>query len=391
MFDIKFMDPHVIWVWVPIVAVLGGAFAWYNLRTLDGARKLWGDYVFLKQFSPRNSAQGFSLWVQWVSLILVLVFALAGPHISQAPDMVPAGAVQVEFVYDVSPSMAAEDYRPYLPAPEGGRKPDNAYQWGTRLDAAKYFTTQLLTQVAGNEAGLVTMMGSGYNMWDITTDLSPHGAFNVMLQKFVQVFSAPGGGANFTSGFQTALDEFDLTSAIEKRLGDTTDKVKFIVLFTDGGFTGDKAELNKVLAELNKRHVRLLIVALGGTTAVSVPKYDDSTKRRTPNYYDGTTAVDLSFLKEMQKSVPGSDLIAAPPGTDRIDYSFPQKAGGLHATAQQSNLRVWLLLAAFLLFASITTGGGGLPRWKFLKSEIRLATIKTAIASLKSKSVKPTK
>jgi von Willebrand factor type A domain len=390
MLNIQFMDPHVLWVWVPITLVLGGAFAWYNLRTLSGARELWGDHVFLKQFSPRNTVQNLSLWTQWLAFLQVLVIALAGPHLSTAPDMVPAGAVQVEFVYDVSPSMVAEDYRGFLPAPDGGIIPDKGFQWGTRLDAAKFYTNQLLPQLKGNEVGLTTLMGEGFNMWDLTTDLSPKGAFNVMLQKFVQQGAAPGGGSDYTKGLNVALAEFDLMTEVHKRLGVSDDRVRFIVLFTDGGFTGDQAELTKALAEVNKRGVRLLIVAVGGKAAVTVPKYDATSKRRNGEFYDGTTQVDLSVLTGMRDAVPGSDLIPVPPGTEHLDYSFPQKAGGLHATPTQSNLRPWLLFIDLLLLFTITTGGGGLPRWRLLVPVIRVSTIKTAIDSLKSRSGKRT-
>lgn len=376
MLDIRFMDPTVLFVWVPLVLALGGAFAWYNLRTLEGARQLWGEHVFLSQFSPRNKLQTFSLWGQWVAFAFILVVALAGPQLTSAPDMVPAGSTEVEFIYDVSPSMAAEDYRAYLPAPEGQAMPDKAFQFGTRLDAAKMYTTQLLAQLKDNAAGLTTLMGEGFNMWDITTDLSPKGAFNVMRQKFVQIKAAPGGGSDYTAGFKAALAEFDLMAEVHKRLGHSTDKQRFIVLFTDGGFTGDQAELNKMLAEIAKRRIHLLIVALGGSSPVTVPKYDETTRRRTGEYYEGTTMLEPVLLEKMKLAVPGSEVIYARPGTASIAYSFPQHAGGMHALPAHSNLRVWLLMAAVALLFSITTGGGGWPRWKLLLPNLRVSDLK---------------
>jgi hypothetical protein len=282
--------------------------------------------------------------------------------------------------------MAAEDYRAFLPAPDGQAMPDKSFQFGTRLDAAKYYTTQLLAQLKDNAAGLTTLMGEGFNMWDITTDLSPKGAFNVMRQKFVQIKSAPGGGSDYTAGFKTAIAEFDLMTEVHKRLGQSTDKVHFIVLFTDGGFTGDQGELNTMLAELKKRQIRLLIVALGGNTPITVPKYDDTTRRRNGEFYDGTTKLEPQVLVAMQAAVPGSQLIYAPPGTSEISYSFPQAAGGLHALPAHSNLRSWLLMGDVLLLIWITIGGGGLPRWKYVVPKIRVSTLKDAIDSLKRKS-----
>ncbi len=71
-------------------------------------------------------------------------------------------------------------------------------------------------------------MGEGFNMWDLTTDLSAKGAFNVMRQKFVQVLAAPGGGSDYTAGLQAAVKEFDIMSEVHKRLGQSNDKVRFI-------------------------------------------------------------------------------------------------------------------------------------------------------------------
>jgi hypothetical protein len=352
-------------------------------------RQLWEDHVQLDKLSPTSKWQNRSLWFQWVVLLEVLLLALAGPNFSTMPEMVAAGAVQVQFLYDVSPSMGAEDYRSFLPAPPGGTIPDAAYAWGTRLDAAKYYMNDLLPQLENNEAGIITIEGVGYNLWDVTRDLTPTGAFHHMLDKFVKPGAAPGAGADYTSGIQAALDEFDLVSQSEKAIGDNAEKVKFIVFFSDGGFTGDAAALDKELDLLKKNNVRLLIVAMGGSNAVNVPKYDETTHRRNGEFYAGTTALDDGILKHMRDAVPGSELIYAPPGTAHIHYSFPQKAGGLYAKATQSNLRPWLLALALLLFASITVGGGGLPRWRLINPVQHLADIWRAVRRFRFLSTRP--
>jgi hypothetical protein len=385
MFNIKFMDPQVLWLWVPLIASSSGVLAWYNWRAMDIARQFWGDRFMLNRFSPTNGFQSRVLWGEWLAFLLIAALSLSGPNISQLPEMVPAGSTQVEFIYDVSPSMAAEDYRAFLPPPPDGM-PDSAFQFGTRLDAAKYFTAKLLPQLDQNEAGLVTMEGSGYNMWDVTRDLSKTGAFNHVLEKFVQIGSAPGGGSDYTSGIQSALDEFDLITGVEKNLGDTAQKVRFIVLFSDGGFTGSEADLNKVLDEVAKRKVRLLIVALGGNAPITVPKYDGTTGRRNGQYFAGTTKLEPGILEKMRTHVPGSELIYAPPGTQTIDYSFPQQAGGLYARATQSNLRPWLLLVDVLLLLLITAGGGAMPRWRLIDPRNLFANARQVVLSLTSRS-----
>jgi hypothetical protein len=226
------------------------------------------------------------------------------------------------------------------------------------------------------------MEGSGYNMWDLTRDLSKSGAFNHVLEKFVQIGAAPGGGSDYTSGIQAALDEFDLITGVENNLGDTAEKVRFIVLFSDGGFTGNEADLNKVLDEVAKRKVRLLMVAVGGDTPITVPKYDGTTGRRNGQYYAGTTKLESAIFEKMKKRVPGSEVIFAPPGTETINYSFPQQAGGLYARATQSNLRPWLLLVDVLLLLLITAGGGAMPRWRLIDPRNPIANARQTVLSL---------
>ena len=384
--NIEFMI-SVEWRVAAMLAVgICGVLIWiYNDVALEGARRLWGDHILLNAFSPKDRVQSTLLWLQWLTLVLALTVALFGPNISRSPEMVPAGAVQVQFVYDVSPSMGAEEYRAFLPSRDGRAVPGSAFQWGTRIDAAIYYTDDLLPQIANNEAGLITVEGAGYDMWDLTKDLSTSGAFNHMRTRFLKVGAAPGAGADYTSGLQATLDEFELISGLEKKLGDKTDKIRFIVFFTDGGFTGDQAALDKVLDKISEQKVRLLIVGLGGSSPVTVPKYDSQTHRRNGEFYKGTTQLDTKILTHMRDRVKGSQLILAPPGTSHIHYSFPQKAGGLYARPTQSNLRPALLLMAVLLLVSITIGGGGLPRWQLIDPRPQLLRLKSSIVSLSSR------
>lgn len=353
MFGISFMVPYLFWIGAPLVLLAGLALAWYSTKLTESTRSYFGELALLGPLSPKTVKQTRSLWAQWIALFVILITAAAGPSGTSTPTLAKAGALQVMMVYDVSLSCGAEDYRAFIPAPPGKQIPGAMYEWGTRCDMAKLITERdLLPMLKDNEVGLVTVAGAGYNMWDLTRD--HEGALKYMLRNFVKAGAAPGGGADYTSGLQTALKGFDA-------MGKDASKERFIVLFADGGFTGDKAELDKVLAELNKRNIHLLIVGLGGMTPITVPTFDSSTKQRN-GAYDGTTAYEPEILQHMRDVVTGSTLIYAAPGSGPVAYNFPAKAGGLYAVPQQSNLYFWLLIADMLLLASITFGGGGLPR-----------------------------
>jgi len=330
--------------------------AWYNTKGVEQARKFYGTEALLDLFSPRNFVQMRALWAQWILFFLVIVAAAAGPNASSTPTLARAGALQVEAIYDVSNSMNAEDYRAYdKPAP-GDSMPTAMYQWGTRIEHAKrIMNSDFMPQLKDNEVGLITMEGSGYNMWDLTRDHS--GALAYMHRKFVKVGAAPGGGSDYTSGIKAALDEFNLISPKDDS------KVRFIVLFSDGGFTGDRAELDKILEECNKRNVRIVLVGLGGSAQLTVPKYDPTTQQRN-GAFNGTTAYEPGIYEHIQSVAKDATILMAPPGTDHVSFNFPAKAGGLYAIPTKSNMYPWLLIFDMLLLVSITIGGGGLPKWR---------------------------
>jgi len=390
---IQWMDLHPIKVWVPIVTLILAVIAWYNWRTLEAARQLWSDLIIEDAFSPASRRRRLMLWLEWIVFAVVLVVALGGPNFARAPMMVAKGSVQLISIHDVSPSQAAEDTRPFFAEMSGEDDKGVDFAWGTRLDVAKwYLRNDLMPQLAFNQAGIITLEGAGHVMWPITNDLSPSSAFYYMLKNYVQVGAAPGGGCNYSSGFQSALDEFSRLRKHEEAAGDKSQKIRFIVLFTDGGFTGNLAELDDALDRLKEEHIHLLTVVTGGTTPVPVPKYDPSNHRRNGRYYPGMTKVDEvksteiiragypvqgelkpkeNIFVHIKDRAKDSDLIFAPPGTAHIHYSFPQKAGGLYAQSLQSNLKHVLLLLDVLLFLLITTGGGGLPRWTLFVANLR--------------------
>jgi hypothetical protein len=401
---------HHWWMWVLASMALTALIAVYNVKVVESTRDFWGDRLVLGEFSPVSRNQSISLWAQWVVIVACLVTACFSPNLTALPQMVEAGAVEWQNVFDVSNSQGAQDTRPYYAALSGEKDPGAIYEWGTRIDTNKaLFKRDLLPQLKDNKAGLITVEGEGYNMWDITSDLRPGGAFLYMLNKFVQVGSAPGGGCNYTSGIQAALDEFDLMQAIEKQQGDTGDKVRFIALWTDGGFSGDEQALNKVLDELVKRQIRLLIVDTAGSVAVSVSKYDLHTHKRSGESFEGTTRSDPVLLEKMVTRMKGlgTIIIAQQPGLvptaeERVlqeqgrllftpynkmelKYNIPAKAGGLYARPAHSNLKPILLGIALLLFFSITTGGGGFPRLRYFVPTPRVAKISSALQSIKSR------
>jgi len=400
------------WIWVLAAMAVTGLFAAYNLRVQESTRGFWGDRLVLNEFSPRTRNEGIRLWIKWMLVIGALVTALFSPNMTDMPQVSEAGSVQLENVFDTSPSEAAEDTRAFYAALSGEKDPGPDYQYGTRLDTnVALFKRDLLPQLRGNKAGIITVEGAGYDMWDITSDLSKDGALQSML-KYVKPLAAPGAGSDYTSGINAALYEFDLIAGLEKKAGDTADKVRFIALWTDGGFTGDEKQLNVALDKLVERKIRLLVVDTAGSQPMTVPKYDVRTHRRSKESYEGLTASEPKILERMVTRMKGlgtlilaqqptmpidadmermkndGTLVFTPFNAMEIKYSIPQKAGGQYSHPSHSNLTPYLVLFAVALLLSITTGGGGWPRLRYFLPTLRskrVSQLSAAFVSIKSR------
>ena len=104
-----------------------------------------------------------------------------------------------------------------------------------------------------NKIGIVNYTGQGFVQAPLTDGYE---ALSWMMDKRMGINQAPGGGSDYAEGLKTALEMF------KTQPQDSLQKV--ILLFTDGGFTGDPEELTKVLAAIREQGIRM---GLGTDTA----------------------------------------------------------------------------------------------------------------------------
>jgi hypothetical protein len=365
MLNIEWMNPRVITTWgLPLLGVCGLLF-WYSWRVLRNTHQLWEDQLVLGAFSPRTRWQLACLCGQWLGIVICLVLVLAGPNFVDGVKTVPAGGAKVIFAFDGSNSFAAEDTRPFYGQLVGEKDPGLKYQWGTRLDTARYYAAvDLLPQLIGSEAGLIIGKSIAENVWNLTQDLSEAGAFVYQLKHAIQPGAARGEECDYGVIFQAALDEFARSDKEDSRKNiDDSQVAHFIVFFTDG-FHTNQPQLDTVVAKLIQRKVNLLMVEVAGDVPTTVAKYDPETHRLTGEHFPGTTKLTtLDHIKGLMKD--SADIIVAKPGTPHIHFSFPEKMGGHYATAAHSNASPVLLLIAAGLFINISLGGGGLPKRRY--------------------------
>jgi hypothetical protein len=211
----------------------------------------------------------------------------------------------------------------------------------------KYQILQIMQAISGNELGVVTYQGEGFAQADLTTDFT---ALRFVLKNFVKVGSAPGGGSDIARGLRTALDAFKRDEA--------PNKMRVIVLFSDGGYTGDQQELAKVLADLKEAGVKLIVVGVGGTTPAPIPQYDGKVFK---GYLQAkgavvTTTIEQGPLQAIA-NYSGAEYHYLAPGQTDLNIHWVTSLGGSRTEPRVAHVYSYFLGAALLLLILLSLSG----------------------------------
>jgi hypothetical protein len=348
---LHFSHPDLL-SWLPVIFVVTVVLLWWSFRVRMQVRDEWAEQNelsdrFNKPFNKRLEAVKAVLKL---TTIVGVILAASGPVLENSPVTVRQGSMELINVLDVSNSMAAEDYRAVMPAKD--KLDDNGKivehvppmevvgPYGSRLDMAKYvIRTQILPQLNRNKVGIVNYTGEGFVQYDLTTD---YGAVDWVFEHWMRIGQAPGGGSDYASGLRVALNLF-------KDEG-TDGKEKVILLWTDGGFTGNPQDLQKVLADLNQAGVRIIIVGLGSSNPTPIRLY--STEGQFTGYFqkDGqvvTTAIDEASCQTL-KSLTGGEYIRLDPENPKLDITWSKAFGASQVEKHEDPAFQYPLGAAIL-------------------------------------------
>ncbi len=314
MSNIHFAHPQYLYallVALPLVLVFCYTSYWARLK----ARQLYGEEKLVGRFTRKiNLALEIGSWIGWLVVAAAIVVAAAGPVKPDVPQRAQAGSLQVVTVMDVSWSMGAEDYRPYMTARDGTPGTAVVGPFGSRLDMTKHIiTTQIMPAIPGNQIGIVTYMGDGFPQADLTDDYT---ALRFVFENWIVTGSAPGGGSDMAEGLNQALATF-------KRDEDPK-KQKVIVLFSDGGSSSKPEDLDKVLNQIAQQNIRVIIVGVGLQNPIPIPVYDDNGQRtgyRQVNGQTATTAFEEPVLQHVATATNGTLLHVDETGKVNINWA----------------------------------------------------------------------
>ncbi len=189
-----------------------------------------GDAELVKQLTKQYSPKLFALKCIIVLLALALAIAAStNPRVpSKSGKEVKAG-IDVMVALDVSKSMWAQDAKP------------------TRLDKAKLFVSQLITQLGDNRVGLVIFAGRAYLQMPLTSDV---GAAAIFLSN-ASPDAVPVQGTEIGEALQLCNNSLDTK---EK-------KYKAVILISDGEDHDPKSEA--VLQQLYDEGVVVHTIGVG--------------------------------------------------------------------------------------------------------------------------------
>lgn len=246
--------PMALWLLV-IVPPLAGLALWVAWRRNEHSVNAYGDKRIFGRFAETITSSTYLLKAFCIVLgLTMLVVALSRPSIKEGKAEFPRGSIDVITIVDVSRSMAVPDYKGTL---DGTDYQSSA----TRLDMARHLIlTDVIPSLNYNRLGIVTYSGSAFPMAFLSDDMP---ALDWMLKRALVVGSAPGEGSEMGMAFNMAFQLFDLDSKPGHR--------QIIVLFSDGGNDTELSETHKLIGQMQKRGIELIIVGLGKTTPSPIP------------------------------------------------------------------------------------------------------------------------
>lgn len=345
MFDIleiTFARPHylsALFLVIPATAAL----LYLSFRLRARARQAYGETRLVDRFTRPLTLRGeLGLMGAWLLAMTMLVVSMAGPLTKALPTTVPAGSLQVVAVVDVSKSMAAEDYRALMP-PKDGYEPEMVPgPYGNRLDYVKHLlSSQVMPAIAGNQLGMVTYSGNGFEQVPLTDDWS---SSRWVMDNWVVVGNAPGGGSDYAEGLVMALDMLERDQE--------ADKQKVIVLFSDGGFTGTQEQLAEALKRAREMDVQLIIVGVGSRQARPIPVYSDKGQLSGFMEQDGATvytAIEEGNLLSLRAQSGAEYILLDPDSSHRIDITWAATLGGTKAETRENPVFHYPLAAALMI------------------------------------------
>lgn len=265
--------PDYLWLLL-LVPVMIGMFIWY-WRRRRAALDRFADRELLDYLAP-----GVNRRLPWTKFALLavslplLIIALANPQWSAQREEMNRRGIDLIIALDISNSMLAEDVKP------------------SRMDRARYFTTTLIDELAGNNIGVELFTCTAVMTAPLTTDY----AFVKSVVSTAAPYQISAQGTNLAEAITVAEAAFDLESANHRAL----------IIVSDG----EDHDGSAASAAATAHDAGLLVFTVGvGKSGGSLMPVQLNNGRsdyiRAPGGGPATTSADMATLEDIASNGGG--------------------------------------------------------------------------------------
>ncbi len=279
-----------------------------------------------------------------VGLVLVLVsVALAGPKVQYQKTVFNRSGIDVVIGIDMSKSMLAEDAT--LPA-EG----EPLFRVANRLNRARHFALELLSEMQGEQIGVLLFASSGIEIVPLTRDYG----FCRYVVTHINDADITVPGSDLGEAILGAVSMFEEEGGKAARI---------LVLLSDGEDTrvDEPSFFSEAALTAAKRGVQVFTVGIGSGRSVLIPVRNEDGTEIISYYLDEEgnplkTRLEQERLKTIAEITGGHYIAAADVrAAEGMMEAILEEAREVEYTKveEQAWLRLspYLLLAGFILFA----------------------------------------
>lgn len=278
-----FRFEHIEYLWWLLAAVpVTGLFVFFYLWR-KRALKEFGNSSLVLQLIP-----GFSNRKHFVKFILLLlaycfiILGFANPQIGTKQEKVQRKGIDVIIALDVSNSMRSEDVKP------------------SRLDRAKNFISNFISQLNNDRLGLIVFAGKAYMQMPLTVDYSAARMYlNVINPGMV-----PTQGTNIAEAIDLANQAYPKESEAHKAL----------IIITDG--EDNEGGVDEKIEEAVKAGTKIYSIGIGSENGSPIPMGNDF--KRDDNGNIVLSKMNVEMLKDIANKGNGKFYILGS-GNDEVN------------------------------------------------------------------------
>ena len=256
-----------------VLPLLGGYWWWMRRgkRVIVPVRMNFSDIGAMQQLPKTAAVKALPLLkVLRLSVIALLICALAQPQLSQSREQKFYEGIDILLVLDISESMRAEDF-----------------QGANRIQAAKTVITDFLENRKNDRIGLVVFSGESFTLCPLTLD------YPVLTELLREVKIG-----QLTDG--TAIGDAILTAT--QRLRASEAKSKIVILLTDGENNAGTIQPNAAAEMAAAFGIKVYTIGMGKAGGALIP-YEDTTFGK--RYREVLTYLDEDTLKHIADMTRG--------------------------------------------------------------------------------------